>query len=370
MRVIAVAGDAGISLNTQLPYTGAPVAEILESGSATLLEGSDLNAQGRHAIVVPMIDGDQPIGVLTLRYAHEPDKTTLPVLLARASTFGDLATIALRKARLLEQSEERRRKLETVEQSRARLLRGFSHDIKTPLSNADGFLQLLELGLRGPLAPQQLDTLRRARGALSNGLRMLRDLLDFAVASTGRVSLLIAEATITDIVDEVVESHRAAAEQKKIVLRLQNMPGPLLRTDVDRVRQVLDNLISNAVKYTGAGGEVTVTTAVAESGFDNQQGRWMRIDVADNGIGIPPEFHSKVFQEFTRLQPHVQAGAGIGLAISQSLALALGGRITLVSEAGTGSTFTLWLPLLGRTESAAPPPVDTARLALGYHKAE
>jgi signal transduction histidine kinase len=158
---------------------------ILETGSATLLEDSHFNSHTGQAIVVPMIDADGPIGVLTLLYTEELDTTTLPVLLARASTFGDLAAIALRKARLLEQSEERRRKLEALEQSRARLLRGFSHDIKNPLSNADGFLQLLELGLRGPLAPQQLATLQRARTALSAGLRMLRDLLDFAVASVG-----------------------------------------------------------------------------------------------------------------------------------------------------------------------------------------
>ncbi len=349
MRVIAVAGDAGISLDAEL-HTDTAVAQILETGSATLLEDSPFNSHTGQAIVVPMSDADGPIGVLTLIYDDELDETTLPVLLARASTFGDLAAIALRKARLLEQSEQRRRKLEVVEQSRARLLRGFSHDIKNPLSNADGFLQLLELGLRGPLAPQQLDTLLRARTALNNGLRMLRDLLDFAVASVGRIALTISQASIPDVVNEVVENHRVAADHKQIMLSLQTGPSPELRTDIDRVRQVLDNLISNAVKYTVTGGHITVTSAVVDGDADNQHGRWVRIDVADNGVGIPSEYHEKVFQEFTRLHPHVEAGAGIGLAISQALATALGGRITLASEVGNGSTFTLWLPLLTRTE--------------------
>jgi signal transduction histidine kinase len=305
-----------------------------------------------------MSDTDGPIGVLTLLYNEQLDETTLPVLLARASTFGDLAGIALHKARLLEQSEERRRKLEAVEHSRARLLRGFSHDIKNPLSNADGFLQLLELGLRGPLAPQQLETLQRARIALNTGLRMLRDLLDFAVASVGRISLTISQASISDVVNEVVENHRAAAEHKRILLLCHAEPAPELRTDIDRVRQVLDNLISNAVKYTTEGGHITVTSTVVDGDGEDQHARSVRIDVTDDGVGIAHQHHEKVFQEFTRLRPNVEVGAGIGLAISQSLATALGGRITLVSEIGQGSTFTLWLPLLTRTE-----PIEAARRA-------
>jgi signal transduction histidine kinase len=353
LRVIAVAGDTGLSLDSELHYTGTSFAQILETGSATVINDGQFNPHSGQAIIVPMVEADGLFGMLTLLYDNELDETTLPVLLARASTFGDLAAIALRKARLLEQSEDRRRKLESVEQSRARLLRGFSHDIKNPLSNADGFLQLLELGLRGPLAPQQLETLQRARTALNAGLRMLRDLLDFAIASVGRISLTMSQASIPDVVNEVVENHRVAAETKRILLQLQNEPCPELRTDIDRVRQVLDNLISNAVKYTGEGGQITVTSTIVDGELDGQSGRWVRIDVSDNGVGIPREYHDKVFQEFTRLHPHVENGAGIGLAISQSLATALGGRITLMSDAGRGSTFTFWLPVSARTEQIA-----------------
>jgi signal transduction histidine kinase len=349
MRVIAVAGKTSLSIDTELAYADTVIARIIESGSATVVENSRFDAQATQAVVVPLIEDQGPIGVLTLLYENQLDEATLPLLLARASTFGDLAAVALRKTRLLEQAEDRRRKLEAVEQSRARLLRGFSHDIKNPLSNADGFLQLLELGLRGPLSHQQLKTLQRARMSLNTGLRMLRDLLDFAVASVGRISLTITQASIKEVVAEVVENYRAAAEQKDITLRMDAGVYPEMRTDIDRVRQVVDNLISNAVKYTREGGEIIVSGSFVESDLDSS--RWARIEVRDNGIGIPPEFHDKVFQEFTRLQPFAEPGAGIGLAISQSLANALGGRITLASEVGQGSTFALWLPTTTRPES-------------------
>ena len=345
MRVIAVAGDTDMKLDTELPYADTMMAAIIDAGAATVVDNANLNSHASQAVVVPLIEAHGPIGVLTLFYDKELDENTLPLLLARVSTYGDLAAIALRKAHLLEQSEERRRKLESVEQSRTRLLRGFSHDIQNPLANANGFLQLLELGLRGPLTPQQLETLQRARASLDTGLRMLRDLLDFAVSSVGRISLSVTLAKIDEVVNEVVESHRAAAEQKRIVLQLANGQCPELRTDIDRVRQVLDNLLSNAVKYTGDGGQVTVSSELVETDNENP-GHWVRIDVRDNGIGIPPEFHDKVFQEFTRLQPHTEPGAGIGLAISQSLANALGGRITVASQVGNGSTFSFWLPLM------------------------
>jgi signal transduction histidine kinase len=351
--IIAVAGDTGISVNTELPDKDSVIARILHTGVATVVDDLHFNSHAGQAVVVPMVEAEGAVGALVLVWKTVLDETTLPLLLARASTFGDLAAIALRKARLLEESEDRRRKLEAVERSRARLLRGFSHDIKNPLSNTDGFLQLLQLGLRGQLSHEQLETVQRARTSLSAGLRMLRDLVDFAVASVGRISLTVMQTSIADVLLEVVESHRVAAEQKEIALRLEQGDCPELRTDGDRVRQVLDNLLSNAVKYTPRGGRITVKVGVVDRRFESERGRWMKIDVVDNGMGIPPEFQEKVFREFTRLQADQEPGAGIGLAISQSLAMALGGKVTLMSKVGAGSTFTFWLPLSSHVEEGS-----------------
>lgn len=347
MRVIAIAGETHMELDETIPYTGTSIEQIMRNGRGALVNDVHMNHNGSRAIVVPMIEAEGPIGVLTLLYDGEIDHSTLPALLARANTFGDLAAVALRKARLLEQSEVRRLQLEAVERSRARLLRGFSHDIKNPLTNADGFLQLLQMGLRGPLAPEQLESVQRARTSLGTGLRLLRDLLDFALASVGRIPLSILPVSICDILHDVVEDHRASAETKHIKLEFHTtQPIPEMSTDVERVRQILDNLLSNAVKYTEDGGEIFVRCRVSEADHTGRAGRWMRIDVSDTGMGIPPEHQEEVFREFTRLNPVGEAGAGIGLAISQWLANALGGKITLVSNVGSGSTFTFWLPLL------------------------
>jgi signal transduction histidine kinase len=298
-----------------------------------------------------MMEAEGAVGMLSLLYDADLDDSTLPLLLARANTFADLAAVALRKARLLEQSEERRLQLEAVEESRARLLRGFSHDIRNPLANADGFLQLLALGVRGPLTPVQLETLQRARTSLSAGLRLLRDLLDFAIANVGRIPLTITKGQIKHLLHDVVEDHRASAEAKRISLEFTaSSQLPHIHTDMDRVRQVLDNLLSNAVKYTQEGGAVRVRCDLRNNDYANRSGRWLCIDVGDSGVGIPPEHLDDVFQEFTRLRVGEEAGTGIGLAISQWLANALGGRITLASAVGKGSTFSFWLPVETRSD--------------------
>ena len=126
-----------------------------------------------------------------------------------------------------------------------------------------------------------------------------------------------------------------------------NAPEELfIETDSKRVRQVLDNLISNAVKY-GAEGKVTLTVETKSGGPEARGGEWVALSVADIGPGIPKEKHEQVFQEFTRLDPDAPHGAGVGLAISRRIARLLGGDITLSSELGRGSTFTLWLPARG-----------------------
>ena len=352
MHVIATAGQSHLGVDAVIPYEGTVYEQVVRDGGAAVVHDAPWD-HNSNAIVVPMIEADGPIGVLTLLYENDLDDSMLPLLLARANTFGDLAAIALHKARLLERSEERRLQLESVEQSRARLLRGFSHDIRNPLANADGFLQLLQLELRGPLTPPQLETLKRARASLSNGLRLLRDLLDFAIASVGRIPLNIAPCSLPELLQELVADHRAAAETKHISLTLACDDLPQIRTDADRVRQVLDNLVSNAVKYTNAGGSVVVHSWPCDTDFSNRAGHWVRVDVSDNGRGIAREQQAKVFYEFTRLTPVRERGTGIGLAISQWLANALGGRITLESEAGKGSTFTFWLPTEAVEQAAA-----------------
>ena len=113
-------------------------------------------------------------------------------------------------------------------------------------------------------------------------------------------------------------------------------------TDRARVTEVLDNLLSNAVKYTKSGR--VIIRAETANGDAPRPGRWIAIRVSDTGSGIPPEHQAQIFNEFSRLETEQVSGAGLGLAMSRSLARLLGGDITVQSQVGTGSTFTLWLP--------------------------
>jgi signal transduction histidine kinase len=250
--------------------------------------------------------------------------------------------------RLRAESEERREALERVTESRARLMRGFSHDVKNPLGAADGYLQLLAGGIMGPLAEKQRRSVQRASRSITAALNLVEDLLDLARAERGHLEVDPAPTDICDVVREAAEEYEAQAEAKGLVIRVQLPEAPLpVTTDGKRVRQVLGNLISNAVKYT-PGGMVTIRLDPPPDGDGAPSGHRVPIHVVDTGPGIPTEQRHLLFQEFVRLDPQAGPGAGVGLAISQRIAEVLGGEITVESEPGRGSTFTLWLPTAHR----------------------
>jgi signal transduction histidine kinase len=234
------------------------------------------------------------------------------------------------------EAERRRMELEKVTESRTRLMRGFSHDVKNPIGAADGYMQLLEDEMMGPLTAQQAASLGRARRSLAQALRLIEDLLELARTERAHLDVKREPVNLSELARDTAEEFRAQAEQKGLTLELdQTTDGVVVQSDSARVRQVLSNLVSNAVKYTER-GRVTVRVLA--------DGRRGAIEVADTGTGIPADRQPLVFEEFVRLDPHAAPGAGVGLAISQRIVQALGGEITLTSEAGRGSRFVLWLP--------------------------
>lgn len=160
------------------------------------------------------------------------------------------------------------------------------------------------------------------------------------------------------------EDYRASAETSGLSLSVALPLEPLvIASDRARIRQIVSNLLSNAIKYTAAGADGgSITLRVRQWPLHQlpETTGWAAIDVADSGPGIPPDKWDTIFEEFSRLAPDETAGAGLGLAISQRLARALGGEITLQSEVGSGSTFTLWLPL----EKAGEPTAAAATTAV------
>ncbi|MEX2180336.1 MAG: PAS domain-containing sensor histidine kinase [Gemmatimonadaceae bacterium] len=248
-----------------------------------------------------------------------------------------------RMATIAEDITDRKR----IVASHQQLVRGFTHDVKNPLGAADGYLSLLEMGVYGDVNPEQAESLGRVRRSIKTALRLAAQLLEIEQAEAGRITIERASVDLAEVTRDTVGEFRASANAKRLTLEVlppRAEDSLVLLTDAARVRQILANLVSNAVKYTPPDGHITVRAHVADDAEAPWLGHWMAITVADNGPGIPPERQGSLFREFTRFDPGATEGSGIGLAISQQLATALGATIALTSVPGEGSTFTLWLP--------------------------
>jgi PAS domain S-box-containing protein len=355
MEIVGLAGDLGPPAEAKVAITDAfYTRKVIERREPLLLahlkelEGPLGSGALSHAwpegsgLVIPLIGGEQPIGALFLiRAAHKP--VFSPDEVRHARTFGELASLAFRRIQLLEESERRREELERVTESRARLMRGFSHDLKNPLGAADGHAQVLAEGVLGELSQQQLESVQRIRRSIHNSLDLIEELLELARAESGQITLELARTDVAAVAREAAQDFQAQATEAGIAL-VVNAPDTLLvETDSRRVSQILHNLISNCVKHV-ARGTVTVTVETKARGPAARPGEWVALSVTDTGPGIPEEKYEEVFQEFARLDPSAPHGTGVGLAISRRIARLLGGDITLSSEPGRGSTFTLWLP--------------------------
>lgn len=310
------------------------------------------------SISVPMNARGRTLGVIVLttdvsgRRLDEQDLAVAQELAGRVAFAYDNALLyadahdaraeAERRAR---EEQAVRMELERVMESRARLVRGFSHDVKNPLGAADGFLELLEMGVKGDLAPDQLESVIRSRRAIRTALNLIDDLVDLARAEAGEIEVDRRPVDISGLVNETAEENRAAAEAKGLTIEIDcDRDLPTIETDAARVRQILGNLLSNATKYTEH-GRIRIRASVRSDAAAPRPGRWVAIDVSDTGSGIPKDKQAFIFEEFARIESGDKAGAGIGLAISRRTARALGGDVTLESDVGKGSTFTLWLPL-------------------------
>ena len=350
VRVIAVAGDRTPPLGVFPPFHALSAGDDARRAAVSTLQlplpfpfgGA---RESGSALVVPLAHAGGTLATLVLLY----DAT--PVFLgrdtrSRATRFGGLAEVMLRVRCRLEEANTRLREVERASESRAGLLRGFAHDLQSTLWAADGSLQLLEMGGgEGPLGDGHRVSLVRARRALDAGFKLVRDLQDLARGRTGRIEVRMESCDLRNAVCEVVEEHHVGADAKHLSLDTDLPPGlPRVVTDLARVQEVLRNLLSNAIKYTPSGGTITVRAQIRPIRAGGVP--WVAVDIIDSGPGIRADDQEIIFQEFTRL-PSASGipGDGIGLAISRHLTQALGGKLTLRSVVGCGSTFTIWLPI-------------------------
>lgn len=255
-----------------------------------------------------------------------------------------MRTLAREAAEREDEAERALAEARRLARSRERLMRGVTHDLKNPLGAADGYTQLLEEGVEGPLAPGQRKMLESIRRCHAAALALIGDLLDFSRAEAGTLRLSCEPADAAAIAREAAAEYegtaRAAGHGFEAVLPDTPLP---CTTDRGRLLRVLGNLLSNAVKYTPAPGRIVLEARAAEDGGPGER-RWIELCVRDTGPGIPPEERERIFDEFHRLHDGGSAGHGLGLATSRRIARLLGGDITVDDAAGGGAEFRLRLP--------------------------
>lgn len=274
-------------------------------------------------------------------------RTSAILGVAALAALGAVIWLGVRLQDYAAATERGRHALEQAMDSKARLMRGISHDLKNPLNAIDGHAALLEEGIVGELAERQRRSVRRIRTGVRSLLVLIDDLLELSHAEVGELRITSRTVDVRDVVRDAVDEYQAEARVARHTLSV-SMQGdlPLVKTDSARVRQILGNLLSNAIKYTPPGGRIEVRAEVRRPGGANDSAHRLAIDVRDSGPGIPSDKLESVFDEFTRLDDTGKPGAGLGLAIARRVARLLDGDITVTSEPGRGSSFTLWLSAL------------------------
>jgi signal transduction histidine kinase len=232
-------------------------------------------------------------------------------------------------------------RLKELDRLKSNFLATMSHELRTPLTSVIGYSEMMLEGLGGPLTPEQREYLGIIMEKGENLLQLITSILDISKIEAGRVRLVIADVDVLQLMRDAVATVLPLARKKGLKVSCEAGPALRLACDRDKIRQCLVNLCSNAVKFTPAGG--TITVSAEPSGADR-----LSIQVADSGIGIAPEHVEKVFDVFYQVDgssTREYGGAGLGLAIVRSFVEAHGGEVTLRSVVNQGSTFALVLPL-------------------------
>jgi signal transduction histidine kinase/CheY-like chemotaxis protein len=299
-----------------------------------------LRAGYRALLVVPLLDAEGILGVLVVRRKAPGEfaKHTVDLL----QTFAAQSVLAIRNANLFAEVEEKGRQLELASQHKSQFVASMSHELRTPLNAIIGLTEMMVSNAARFGTEKASEPLRRVHRAGTHLLGLINQVLDLSKIEAGKLELSPEQVNVAPLVEEVVGTARQLAEQNKNRLIVETQPGLApLTADPMRLRQILLNLLSNACKFTKQ-GEVKLSVRKVVDGHN-----WVEFAVADTGIGMTPEQQAKLFEEFTQADSSTArryGGTGLGLAITRKLARMMGGDVTVASEPGKGSVFTVRLP--------------------------
>jgi signal transduction histidine kinase len=342
-------GDEGESLPTFALAERAALLRPLLTGHTPLVlsdcpfdvalqESADASAR---LICLPLLEKQQLLGMLLASSSGTAPLTEQQCTVLRL--LAGQAALVLSNARLTRQAK-------LAERARTSFLSLITHELRGPLNSINGYLDLLLEDLAGALSEQQREFVQRARAGSEYLYTLLEDLLLTARVDAGQVRLKRERVRLVDLVEDVLEGLGLAARDAKVSLEVAIPSGlPALDADAVRLQQILRNLLSNAVRFTPAGGQIILSARTLPGSQSAQHAR-VEISVSDTGCGVAPEYHERIFERFFQL-PNTTggriSGQGLGLTVVKTLVELHGGQIQIESAPGAGSTFRFTLDEYG-----------------------
>ncbi len=325
-----------------------------------------VRAGTRAVLSIPLLREDHLIGGLTV--TRKTPGEFSPEAIDLLKTFASQSAVAIQNARLFREIGDKSRQLELADRHKSEFLANMSHELRTPLNAIIGYSEMLQEDAADLGAEQFTDDLRKINAAGKHLLELINAVLDLSKIEAGKMELYLESFDVASLVQDIaaVIQPLAVKNANRLEIRCPDAIGTM-RADLTKVRQALFNLLSNACKFTERG---TVGLTVAREELDGQD--WMVFAVSDTGIGMTPEQLTRLFETFSQADAATTrrfGGTGLGLALSRRLCRMMGGDVTVESEEGRGSTFTIRLPARVAEPvpepSSAPVPSDLVATSVG-----
>jgi signal transduction histidine kinase len=290
-------------------------------------------------LTVPLVARGRLLGAVTF-VGTDGDPAQNPADVQLAEDLAVLGALALDNAQVYDLALMLKQRAEISNRAKTDFLGAMSHELRTPLNAIGGYIELLDMGLRGPVTEGQHADFARIKTNQQYLLILITEILNFSHVASGRMSYDISDINAYDALTRAVELIEPLIPQRAIIWGgITCDCSIVMRGDPEKVTQILVNLFSNAIKFTASGGRIAAGGEI--------KGDMVLLNLSDTGIGIPPEKLGTIFEPFVQLKEGLSdrgTGVGLGLAISRDLARAMNGDLTVESIEGKGARFTLTLP--------------------------